>query len=324
MVVPEVTIVVSSFNKEAFIAETIKCIQAQTFQNWELVIVDDCSGDNSFEIIKHYSERDLRIKYFLNDTNRGANFSRNRGINMATGQYLVFLDADDLLSETCLERRIGFMREHENLQAAIFPMQLFKKRTGDMQVSWIPKKKNALQRFMSHDLPWSIMQPIWKSTFVKSIGGFDEAFFRLEDVDFHTRALLSENFKYEIVNAGFDCFYRVAEERKVYNPFDFLQRTCDSAVLYYNKYYRTSSLNNSFKLSAGTIYHAYYSVLQNFKNSRISRKQFLDLEKILFNSDILNSLSFFQKTIFRIAKLYHLYFLRVPGINRFLFKLLIA
>lgn len=97
------------FNSEAFISETINSVIGQTHQNWELLLIDDCSNDKTIEIVnRHVAEND-KIKLFRNELNQGAALSRNRGIKAAQGDYIAFLDADDLWKSNKLETQIGFM-----------------------------------------------------------------------------------------------------------------------------------------------------------------------------------------------------------------------
>ena len=91
-----VSIVVPVYNAENFLSETIGYIQAQTYKDWELLLVDDCSTDKSREWIETKRKVDDRIKLVVQDKNNGAAKARNRGICEAQGRYLCFLDADDI------------------------------------------------------------------------------------------------------------------------------------------------------------------------------------------------------------------------------------
>lgn len=105
-----VSIVMPAYNCENFIGAAIDSVRAQTYSRWELLIVDDCATDSTAEIIKRYISEDSRIKYFKNKTNSGAAASRNRAVRYAKGQYLAFLDSDDLWREEKLEKQIRFMK----------------------------------------------------------------------------------------------------------------------------------------------------------------------------------------------------------------------
>lgn len=97
------------FNSEAFISETINSVIGQTHLNWELLLIDDCSTDKTIEIVNQYIAENDKIKLFRNELNQGAAVSRNRGIKAAQGDYIAFLDADDLWKSNKLEIQIGFM-----------------------------------------------------------------------------------------------------------------------------------------------------------------------------------------------------------------------
>ena len=109
----KVSIIMPNYNCANYISETIESVLAQTYQNWELIIVDDFSKDASVEIIKKYSEKDHRIRYFVNSTNQGAAYSRNKALMEATGRWIAFLDSDDLWAPQKLERQIEFMNAND-------------------------------------------------------------------------------------------------------------------------------------------------------------------------------------------------------------------
>lgn len=105
-----VSIIMPSWNTERFIAETIKSVINQTYTNWELLIVDDCSTDKTDEIVASFN--DNRIKYFHNEKNSGAALTRNKALREAKGEWIAFLDSDDLWMPEKLEKQIEFMEEN--------------------------------------------------------------------------------------------------------------------------------------------------------------------------------------------------------------------
>ena len=110
-----VSIIVPVYNAENYIAETIACVTAQTYTEWELLLVEDCSKDKSLSVIEQCLEeqRDNRIRLIRQPTNMGAAKARNRGIKEARGRYIAYLDADDLWVPEKLEKELQFMREKE-------------------------------------------------------------------------------------------------------------------------------------------------------------------------------------------------------------------
>ncbi|MFC0559257.1 glycosyltransferase family 2 protein [Halalkalibacter alkalisediminis] len=112
---PLVSIVTPVYNAERFVTETIHSVTAQTYSNWELIVVDDCSNDQSKEIIRSFQEKDDRIKYECLETNMGAAVARNTGIKKAVGKYVAFLDSDDLWRPEKLEKQVAFMEDGQKL-----------------------------------------------------------------------------------------------------------------------------------------------------------------------------------------------------------------
>ncbi|MGT2910902.1 glycosyltransferase family 2 protein [Streptococcus cameli] len=110
-----VSIIMPAFNAEKYIYETISTLQGQTYQNWELIVVDDCSTDNTRKMIKKCAINDSRIKYHFLATNSGAAIARNTAIKKAKGGFIAFLDSDDLWKIDKLEKQIRFMQENNYL-----------------------------------------------------------------------------------------------------------------------------------------------------------------------------------------------------------------
>lgn len=100
-----------SYNTAKYISESIKSIQAQTYNNWELIIVDDCSTDNSVKVIEAFN--DSRIRLLQNKKNRGAALSRNWALRVAKGKWIAFLDSDDIWVPEKLDKQIKFMKKHD-------------------------------------------------------------------------------------------------------------------------------------------------------------------------------------------------------------------
>lgn len=106
-----VSIVMPSYNTAPYIKETIQSVLNQTYTNWELIIVDDCSTDNTDEVLSEI--HDERIKYFKNEKNSGAAVSRNKALREAKGQWIAYLDSDDLWMPEKLEKQINFMKKND-------------------------------------------------------------------------------------------------------------------------------------------------------------------------------------------------------------------
>ena len=105
-----VSIIMPNYNSEKYINETIKSVLAQTYQNWELLFVDDCSSDASLELANSF--QDKRIQIFSMERNGGAALARNRAIEEARGKWIAFLDSDDLWVPEKLEKQISYMQDN--------------------------------------------------------------------------------------------------------------------------------------------------------------------------------------------------------------------
>lgn len=106
-----VSIITPSYNTASFIGKTIESVQRQSYQNWEMLIVDDCSTDNTDSVVGKYLS-DTRIRYIKNKKNSGAAVSRNRALREAKGKWIAFLDSDDLWLSDKLEKQISFMQKN--------------------------------------------------------------------------------------------------------------------------------------------------------------------------------------------------------------------
>ena len=111
---PLVSIIMPVHNSEAFLAQTINSVLEQTYINWELIIIDDCSEDDSPAIAQRYEESDKRIRCYRNMNNMGAAASRNKGIEYAKGEWIAFLDSDDLWRNEKLDKQLTLAKEQNS------------------------------------------------------------------------------------------------------------------------------------------------------------------------------------------------------------------
>ena len=108
---PLVSIVTPAYNCATKIGDTIITVLQQSYQNWELLIVDDCSKDNTVEVVTEWTKKDSRIKLFRQEKNGGASLARNRAIMESAGKYIAFLDGDDMWLPEKLQKQIRFMMD---------------------------------------------------------------------------------------------------------------------------------------------------------------------------------------------------------------------
>src|SRR5690606_32591059 len=118
-----------TYNSSKFIEETIKSVQSQNYQRWEMIIIDDCSEDSTVEIVEQLSKEDLRIQLLRNITNSGPAITRNKGIKAAKGDFITFLDGDDIWFPNFLETSLQtcFKNDYE------FVFASYQRRDEDLQ-----------------------------------------------------------------------------------------------------------------------------------------------------------------------------------------------
>ena len=109
---PLVTIITPLYNYGKFLGDTVNSVLSQNYKNWEMIIIDDCSTDDSFEIAKQYAERDPRIKAVQLEKNGGTAAARNKGLYLARGEYIAFLDSDDQYDSNYLEEQLKCIQDN--------------------------------------------------------------------------------------------------------------------------------------------------------------------------------------------------------------------
>jgi glycosyltransferase involved in cell wall biosynthesis len=195
---PKVSIVTPVFNRADIIHKTVDSVIAQTYQNWELLLVDDGSTDNIEEIVVANYGSDRRINFSRREREpKSASTCRNIGAEKATGEDLIFLDSDDMLEPHCLDQRVRVMLKHPELDLAVFP---FRYLNG--QGEYIPNNfdngRDPLLNFLSNSSYWAIMCPIWKKHFFLELDGFNDSFPRYQDPEIHIRALTHPGMTYRM------------------------------------------------------------------------------------------------------------------------------
>ena len=138
---PLVSIITPVYNCEKLIEETIKSVINQTYSNWEMILVDDCTLDKSFLIIQKYMKKDNRIKYFKLKENSGAAVARNKALKESKGRFIAYLDADDKWKNNKLEKQVNFMLDN-NYAFTCTDYEKIDEKGNSLKIVKIPKKVN--------------------------------------------------------------------------------------------------------------------------------------------------------------------------------------
>lgn len=219
---PLTSIIIPTYNRANLIVETLDSIITQTYSNWECIIIDDGSTDNTFEIIQDYINKDSRIKYYQRPLkkSKGPSSCRNFGIEKAKGEFVLFLDSDDLLTRVCIENRVKFAQLNSDFDFWIFKTKVFEKNPIDGNVIFNTKLEEYsdqiyLKLFFEGFHPFCVLSPLWRIEKLKIIGGFDKKLAVAEDPDLHIRAFL-QGFK-SLTNTSieYDSLYRMNIKAKI-------------------------------------------------------------------------------------------------------------
>lgn len=202
---PRISIITPNFNREDLVTETLDSLLDQSNSNWECIIVDDGSTDRSLDIISSYARYDPRFKLLKRQRGpKGACTCRNIGVEKAAGEYLIFLDTDDLLAPHCIEQRLEIMERHSQLDLAIFPAAIFSQRPYDVNKWWnIETDRNLLTRQLHQDAICQGTGCIWKKSSFCKIGMWNEDLMIWQDIDLFLRTWIQDYrylvcFDYEV------------------------------------------------------------------------------------------------------------------------------
>jgi glycosyltransferase involved in cell wall biosynthesis len=189
---PLISIIIPVYNRAELIKETLDSVLAQTYSNWECLVVDDGSKDNSYEVAADFSKNDLRINVLRrpNTIVKGAPACRQLGLNNAKGEYIIFLDSDDLLAPWALEERMSIFLKQPDLDVIISNGAVFNTKTQRLLgYSTIYGVENVLERFLQLDIVFQTTSPTWKRSFLEENKVFwDTKLLCWQDVDFAIQA----------------------------------------------------------------------------------------------------------------------------------------
>ena len=198
-----------NYNGAKYIKESINSVLEQSYPEFELIIVDDGSTDNSLDIVKQFQNDRISVVCRSDNWPKGANSCRNIGIENAKGEYLLFLDSDDLLMQDCLKNRVLFMNSNKRIEFSVFNSVKFFKSKDDATVFTRLSINNPISHFICTDNLWQTSSVIWRSEFVRSIGGFNLNYQRIQDPEMTLRAFFASQGRYALVkDSAPDFMYR--------------------------------------------------------------------------------------------------------------------
>lgn len=212
----KLSIVMPVFNHHEEVKLMVDSILDNTFQQWELIIVDDGSDEKTLSLLMHYSDADKRIIILRRDADelKGAQTCRNKGLEYAKGEYVTFFDSDDLLTPFCLQQRVEAMDNNKDADFLVFPSGLLEggqmeADKTDMKVFGYQVFDDDIKMFASRILPFIVWNNIYRrKSLIKLNVKWDVSLKSLQDSDFNLCCLL-KGMKYKYVYAQPDYAYRV-------------------------------------------------------------------------------------------------------------------
>ena len=204
---PLVTAIIPTHNYGRYIGEALESLRSQTYLNWECIVVDDGSTDDTCEVVAHHSVADARIHYVWQENRRQA-AARNHGIRHARGEYIQFLDADDLLEREKLKRQVEFLEFRPEVDIVYSNVRYFDPEKPDElryanadDEPWMPVISGAGEEILVPLVRNNIMPvnaPMIRRSTVEEVGFFDEKLPPVEDWEYLIRcAAAGKRFQYE-------------------------------------------------------------------------------------------------------------------------------
>jgi glycosyltransferase involved in cell wall biosynthesis len=205
-----VSILIPTFNGEKFIAETLKSALTQTYTNLEIIVVDDFSNDNTVNIVKNHVNNDSRIKLFINDRNEGNSFSKYRCVKESKGEYLFFLDHDDLFIDEKIELQLLLINSKKSNWVGSYAFELNEITSEKTLIGSVDSNKNIIEQILSNTIRLPMCSLGFRSDFMKNslLYKIHKPYFN-KNIGFdHTQILLQFGFEPILIEYNPLCIYR--------------------------------------------------------------------------------------------------------------------
>jgi glycosyltransferase involved in cell wall biosynthesis len=232
---PLVSIIIPTYNRAHLIGETLDTVVTQTYLNWECIIVDDGSSDNTDQVIEEYTKKDSRFKYYHRPDEHlpGGNGARNYGFKMSQGEYIQWFDSDDLMVAEKLELKVKAMLENEVDFVVCFGALVNKKHNVIDEWNKI-YNKNALLSHVLGIITFSTNGPMFKKSILLNNKVFDEKLKRKQEWEFFSR-ILCETESYYPLNVVLYYIKRTDDSINVRNEVKSINSKVLANILVYKE-----------------------------------------------------------------------------------------
>jgi glycosyltransferase involved in cell wall biosynthesis len=196
-----ISVIVPCYNYGSLLAETLDSLVAQTYPNWECIIIDDGSTDNSRAVAEEYQSRDARFRYVY-QPNKGMSAARNLGLTTIQGQFVQFLDADDLLAPRKFEKQIDYLATHSEIDLVYGDVRYFQHgepakyatTLNSLSHDWVtdaPKTKVELLNKLVANNIMVVNAPLTRTSLIQKVGFYNESLRSMEDWEYWLRCALA-------------------------------------------------------------------------------------------------------------------------------------
>lgn len=193
---PLVSVIMPVYNTKQRVWEAIESILNQTFEDFEFIIIDDCSTDGSYEICKEYAKKDNRIKLHRNEKNIGISSTRNKLISLTTTDHIATQDSDDISTQNRLKLEYGFLSKHKEYWVVAWNNEIIDEQ---WQKIWYRKYSNDIKSIILKKSPVSNPTTMFKKSFFYAVWWYEEWINCVEDYDLRIRFYIA-NYKIKNLN----------------------------------------------------------------------------------------------------------------------------
>jgi glycosyltransferase involved in cell wall biosynthesis len=261
---PKVSVIIPTYNRTRLLYSAIKSVLNQTFEDFEVIVVDDASADSTRQVVGKFKDR--RIRYIRHKENKGGSAARNTGIKGSKGKFIAFLDDDDMWMPSKLEKQVDLISKNLEIGAVYTGVYIINKSDKIIWCDFPLLKGNIFPIILKKNYVGSCSQVLVRKECFDRVGLFDESLSAGQDWDMWIR--LAKHYQFDYVNETL-VLYRVHEKRISTNPYAKLQ----AAKLLFEKF--SAELKRSENTRAVGYWHYEFGKLYcECKNMRKGREEF--------------------------------------------------
>jgi len=220
---PKVSVIMSVYNEEQFLKESVDSILNQTFKNFEFIIIDDGSTDRTPEILKHYKDKRLKI---INQENMGLTKSLNKGVKLAHGEYIARMDADDISELSRIEKQVEALEIAKDVAVVASWYSIIDEEGNEIIKEKIPCRMKELSRMFQKSNPFCHGSVMMRRDILKKVGLYREKFRYAQDYDLWLR-MLAKGYQFYVIP---EFLYRLRISRKAISKRHD-QRLCRTIII---------------------------------------------------------------------------------------------